>query len=629
MLRWGWWVVEPLRPGDSLQVGVYHLLGRLGAGGMGQVFLGASPGGRKVAVKLMLPEHAADQEFRERFRREVAAARQVGGFHTAHVVDADPDADPPWMVTAYISGLSLDATVREGGPLDSTAVRALGAALAEGLAAIHACGLVHRDLKPGNIIMAEDGPRIIDFGIARAADASILTSSGVVIGTFAFMSPEQVSGDPAGPESDIFSLGSVLAYAATGHGPFDARTIPAIIHRIVSQPGDLQAVSAPLRDIIGACLAKDPAGRPSLADLLALFSGVPAHPSEGRPSTVVSAPPRAAGPAVSQPDSQPPASPASGPELIPQQAGSPAESAPLTVTADGRQGTRSQQAAIRHAESSVASGVPERRARFRKGRVAMIVTALAAATATGLVISLVSHGSNGNQAGAGSTSAGRGSGSQSQTRPAIPASARGSSTTCVYTAAGTAARKVSLPSAKTDPRIAYTAVLRTSQGNITINLLNSRAPCTVNSFVHLAEAGYYDNTQCHRLLTTGIYVLQCGDPYATASTKLTCSSTSNIGTGTPGYEFASENLTGATYPAGTLAMANEGTADTNGSQFFVVYKDSTSGLTSSYTPFGAVSSGLDIVQKVAAAGYSCQYPQAGGGAPRDKVIIDSVTISKA
>jgi len=147
-------------------------------------------------------------------------------------------------------------------------------------------------------------------------------------------------------------------------------------------------------------------------------------------------------------------------------------------------------------------------------------------------------------------------------------------------------------------------------------------------FHHLAEAGYFNNTQCHRLLTSGIYVLQCGDPYATASTKLTCSSTSKIGTGIPGYEFASENLTGAKYPAGTVAMANEGSADTNGSQFFIVYKDSSSGLGTSYTPFATVSSGLDIVQNVAKGGTSCTYPQAGGGVPKEKVIIDSVTIKK-
>jgi peptidyl-prolyl cis-trans isomerase B (cyclophilin B) len=188
--------------------------------------------------------------------------------------------------------------------------------------------------------------------------------------------------------------------------------------------------------------------------------------------------------------------------------------------------------------------------------------------------------------------------------------------------------KVGLPPTTPDYTASYTATLNTNLGPIKVNLLNSKATCTVNSFIHLAEAGYFNNTQCHRLVTSGIYVLQCGDPYSTATTKLTCSDTSSVGTGTPGYEFGSENLTGATYPAGTIAMANEGTATTNGSQFFIVYKDSTSALTASYTPFATVSSGLDIVQNVAKDGYSCQYAQAGGGAPKEKVIIQNVTISK-
>jgi peptidyl-prolyl cis-trans isomerase B (cyclophilin B) len=202
---------------------------------------------------------------------------------------------------------------------------------------------------------------------------------------------------------------------------------------------------------------------------------------------------------------------------------------------------------------------------------------------------------------------------------------------CTYTKTPPAARTVSLPSATPDYTSSYQATINTNLGKIVVNLLNSKATCTVNSFVHLAQAGYFNNTQCHRMLTTGIYVLQCGDPYATASTKLTCSSTSKIGTGTPGYDFASENLTGAKYPAGTLAMANEGSATTNGSQFFIVYKDSTTGLGPSYTPFGTVSSGLDIVQNVAKKGYSCQYTVSGqteGGAPKDKVVVDSVTIKK-
>ena len=202
---------------------------------------------------------------------------------------------------------------------------------------------------------------------------------------------------------------------------------------------------------------------------------------------------------------------------------------------------------------------------------------------------------------------------------------------CSYTAATPVAKKVPFPPATPDYTASYQATLNTNQGKITFNLLNSKATCTVNSFVHLAEAGYFNNTQCHRLVTSGIYVLQCGDPYATATTKLTCSSTGKIGTGTPGYDFASENLTGAKYPAGTVAMANENSATTNGSQFFIVYKDSTSGLGASYTPFATVSSGLGIVQNVGKDGYSCQYMvsgQAEGGAPKKKVIIDSVTIKK-
>jgi peptidyl-prolyl cis-trans isomerase B (cyclophilin B) len=200
---------------------------------------------------------------------------------------------------------------------------------------------------------------------------------------------------------------------------------------------------------------------------------------------------------------------------------------------------------------------------------------------------------------------------------------------CDYTAATPVAKKVSLPPTAPDYTASYQATLNTNLGKITVNLLNDKATCTVNSFVHLAQAGYFDNTQCHRLLTSGIYVLQCGDPYATAATKLSCSSTSKIGTGTPGYDFASENLKGAKYPAGTVAMANSGSATTNGSQFFIVFKDSSSGLTASYTPFATVSSGLGIVQNVAKDGYSCQYAQSGGGAPKKKVIIDSVTIKKA
>jgi len=277
--------VNPLKAGDPELVGGYRLLGRLGTGGMAQVFLGASPGGRKVAVKLVRPEYSDDAEFRRRFAREIAAARQVGGFHTAAVVDADPDADPPWMVTAYIPGPSLLEAVGQNGPLDRAQVRELGAALAEGLTAIHACGLIHRDLKPGNIILGPDGPRIIDFGVARTANASSLTTVNALIGTYSYMAPEQLGRKQVTSSSDLFALGGVLVFAATGHGPFDADELPAVIGRILSEPPDLAPLTGSLRDTLAACLEKDPEKRPGLADLIAYFSGPEQAPP--RPPAVV------------------------------------------------------------------------------------------------------------------------------------------------------------------------------------------------------------------------------------------------------------------------------------------------------------------------------------------------------
>lgn len=262
-----------------------------------------------------------------------------------------------------------------------------------------------------------------------------------------------------------------------------------------------------------------------------------------------------------------------------------------------------------------------RQRQLRKRWLTGITAVLAAALLAALLVVFLPGGSPKKPAAAASSSASP-SATASATAVAEPAHH------CTYTKAPPAARTVSLPPAAPDYTASYKATISTNLGKITFNLLNSKATCTVNSFVHLAEAGYFNNTQCHRLVTSSIYVLQCGDPYATAATKLTCSTSSKIGTGTPGYDFASENLTGAKYPAGTVAMANEGTATSNGSQFFIVYKDSTSGLTASYTPFATVSSGLGIVQNVAKDGYSCQYAQAGGGVPKQKVIIDSVTITK-
>ncbi|GAA2724572.1 hypothetical protein GCM10010315_54750 [Streptomyces luteosporeus] len=258
----------PLLPADPREVGPYRLLARLGSGGMGRVFLGRSRGGRAVAVKVVRPELAENAVFRRRFAQEVAAARRVNGFYTAQVVEADTDADPPWLVTSYIPGPSLQEAVERCGPMPAAAVAALGAGLAEGLGAVHACGVVHRDLKPGNVVLADDGPRLIDFGIARALDAtSHLTQSGV-IGTAAFMSPEQMLGREATPASDVFCLAGVLVYAATGRSPFGVGPAAAVAYRVVHDEPDLSGVPAGLVPLIRAALGKDPGDRPGLSALL-------------------------------------------------------------------------------------------------------------------------------------------------------------------------------------------------------------------------------------------------------------------------------------------------------------------------------------------------------------------------
>jgi serine/threonine protein kinase len=216
--------MESLEPEDPRYIAEYELLGRLGAGGMGRVFLGRSPGGRLVAVKVVQAELVREPESRTRFRREVEAARSVTGAFTAPVIDADLDAAQPWLVTSYIAGPSLQEAVTDQGPLPPTRVIAFAAGLAEALISIHAANLVHRDLKPSNVLLAEDGPRVIDFGIARGTDDVSITKTGYMVGSPAFMSPEQVNADEIGPASDVFSLGATLAYADSP--PWSRRASP-------------------------------------------------------------------------------------------------------------------------------------------------------------------------------------------------------------------------------------------------------------------------------------------------------------------------------------------------------------------------------------------------------------------
>jgi serine/threonine protein kinase len=245
------------------------LVGQLGDGGMGRVFLGRSAGGRPVAVKVIRSDLAADPDFRARFRREVAAARRVNGLFTAMVVDADVDAPEPWLATAYVAGPSLAEAVRQQGSLPVNSVLALAAGLAESLAAIHAAGVVHRDLKPSNVLLGPDGPCVIDFGISRAVEQTSLTRVGFVIGSPGFMSPEQAEGHEVGPASDIFSLGAVLAFAAIADSPFGSGSTAALVYRIVYSPPNLEGVPDEIRPLLERCLAKDPAQRPTASELLA------------------------------------------------------------------------------------------------------------------------------------------------------------------------------------------------------------------------------------------------------------------------------------------------------------------------------------------------------------------------
>jgi len=260
--------VEALGPNDPTTVGQYQLIAVLGSGGMGRVYLAHSPSGRRVALKVIRADLVQEPEIRQRFAREVAASRAVSGFFTAEVVDADIDADPPWLVTTFIPGPSLGAAVRQVGPLPLASVRAIGAALAEALSAIHTAGLIHRDLKPGNVLLASDGPRLIDFGISALSGSPILTRAGTIMGTPGYISPEQIEGRAVGPPTDVFALGAVLVFAVTGKAPFGGDSFPSLVYSTVHAAPDLSRVPDGLRALVVSCLDKDAARRPDLRTVL-------------------------------------------------------------------------------------------------------------------------------------------------------------------------------------------------------------------------------------------------------------------------------------------------------------------------------------------------------------------------
>ncbi|WP_150130567.1 serine/threonine-protein kinase, partial [Streptomyces sp. 150FB] len=265
--------MEQLTQHDPRRIGPFEVLGRLGAGGMGLVYLARSASGRRVAIKTVRTELAEDQLFRVRFTREVEAARAVSGFYTAAVVDADPRAAVPWLATAYVPAPSLEEMVNECGPMPAQAVRWLAAGIAEALQSIHGASLVHRDLKPSNVLVVEDGPRVIDFGIASGVSNTRLTMTNVAVGTPAYMSPEQArdSRSVTGA-SDVFSLGSTLIFAATGHAPFHGANPVETVFMLLREGPDTEGLPNELRPLIEACMQMDATRRPSPADLQAQLS---------------------------------------------------------------------------------------------------------------------------------------------------------------------------------------------------------------------------------------------------------------------------------------------------------------------------------------------------------------------
>lgn len=261
---------KPLGDGDPAVVGGYRLAAVLGTGGMGKVYLSYTPGGRPIALKVIRPEFSEDPEFRRRFKQEVHAAQRVQGLYTAPVIDSDTDGSQPWLATAYVPGPSLAHAVGRHGALPLRSVLLLTVGVAEALHVIHGAGIVHRDLKPANVLLASDGPRVIDFGIARAADTTALTGTGVSVGTPAFMAPEQAAAGTVSPATDIFALGQIAAFAAIGSPAYGEGSSHAVLYRIVHEDPDLSRVPAELLPLVTRCLTRDPAERPSLTEIIEL-----------------------------------------------------------------------------------------------------------------------------------------------------------------------------------------------------------------------------------------------------------------------------------------------------------------------------------------------------------------------
>jgi cyclophilin family peptidyl-prolyl cis-trans isomerase/serine/threonine protein kinase len=653
---------RPLRSTDPRRIGAYELLARLGEGGQGTVFLARGDDGVRVAVKLLRAEVVDDPRARRFLERELTAVERVAPFCTARILAFHADGDAPHLVSEYVAGPSLQEHVVENGPFTGPALTTLAIGTATALAAIHEAGVVHRDFKPANVLLGPDGPRVIDFGVARPLDATAATVSQAV-GTPAYMSPEQLAGDPAGPPMDLFAWACTMVFAASGRLAFAGVTAPSVINRIMNGEPDLDPLTGPLRDLATACLAKDPSARPTATDVLLHLLGdntpgdlltqgattaatlVP-RPAQSQPPAA--ADPPSAGPhqAATPPYDNQPAVPGTPPytpepaaagrnEAGPHQAATPPydnqpavpSTPPYTPepAAAGRYDSGPHQAGAPYGTWPRGVGgapygmrpggapyatAPGGAGGRRRGRVWLAVAGAAGGVllvAGGVTAAvLLSKGDGAPIARADTNSPLAHSSSPATSETATPVRGR-----CVYgRATSTKVKQTGTPPAQPAVSGTVPVTLRTNAGGIALRLDAGKAPCTVNSFVYLAKSGFYDNTKCHRLTTAAeLKVLQCGDPTGT-------------GTGGPSYSFADEDLTAAAYTRGTVAMANAG-PNTNGSQFFILYGDAPT-LPKSYTVFGRVAGGMGIVDKVAAGGAN-DTNAAGDGTPKIPITIEGVT----
>lgn len=644
--------LEPLDPAaDPREIGPYRLLGRLGRGGMGAVYLGRSRGGREVALKVIRGELAADQHFRQRFEREVAAARRVGGFYAAEVVDADTESDRPWMATNYIHGPSLQAAVDTHGPLPIEAVLAIGAGLAEGLQAIHAAGLVHRDLKPANIIIAADGPRVIDFGITRALDVTSFTSADALMGTPAYMPPEQALGHPVEAAGDVFAFGGVLTFAVSGHNPFGTGRLETMVYRVVHGEPDMTGVPDELKSMVLACLAKDPAARPQVPQVLDWLADsddaatVMARAASNRPwltagiatmiaernGTGTTGPLPLAQPGQSTAGHVRPAAPEPVPVPVParsagplrseQAMSSPASDIPIAVAETHFRG-EADATELSRPDAQSPAPVTEHGASRRSWIWPVVAVAGVLVLAVGgffLLRSLL-PGSDaplegtGGGASPGVTDANADADTDADADPSEAANGapanEGQFTAADCPAPVQESRATySLPEDESaSENRTWHATLKTCVGDIEVELDGVSAPAAVAVFVELARAGYYDGTGCHELKTANPYRLKCGDPTFT-------------GTGSPGFVFGPpENVPqDGVYPAGSLVMAfnDEGLSS---AQFSLLYDDSELPGNKGHTVFGKVTTGMEILKAVAEQGSK------GNAQPVQPVTITSIEL---